>query len=187
MKVWLQLGAVTVVAGWLLAAHSTAGTSEVFQLQTTIKGVWNTNGAPAKVTAEQLIKLALGVNTVPANWRLGLVTQCASNDMRIIVYDGTTNLWTLGNLKTVSVVESLRGRRYTRNVISAVMFNFKQTNELPDGNFFVAGSILSDSNRCFISYHANIRGYLTLSNSIMNVANTALSAGGTTLGTLIEP
>ena len=107
--------------------------------------------------------------------------------MRIIVYDGTTNLGTLGNLKTVSVVESLRGRRYTRNVISEVMFNFMQTNELPDGKFFVAGSILSDSNRCFISYHANIRGYLTLSNSMMNVANTALSAGGTTLGTLIEP
>jgi len=239
MKAWLQLGAVTVVAGLLLAAKSRAGTSDVYRLQTLINGVtqwtdigapWydrNNPGAPRAIAVQlsevKLINLGLGqplTNAVPPNKRLGLVTQCASNDMRIIVYDSTTqsNLVTIGNMRAVSVIESLKNRHYTRNVISELTFTFTSsnpTNELAGGMFFAAGSILSDSNQCFISYHANIMGafgsslfftnliatnivdititnaitntYLVVSNFAVNVSSTTLTAGGTKLGTLIEP
>jgi len=178
MKAWLKFGAVTLVAGLLLAAKSNAGTSDVFRLQTTIKGVtqWDLNHNPGipriqavEIRDVDLINLGRGrplTTTVPANEHLALVTQCGNTDMRIIVYDkaAQSNLVTIGNLQTVSVIESLKNRRYTRNVISELTFNFASTNptnELAGGMFFAAGSILADTNgQCVISYHANILGAL---------------------------
>ena len=232
MKVWLKLGAVTVVAVWLLVGNSPAGTSDVYRLQTLIKGEtqWDLNNNPgtprtAKIQIRDvdLINLGLGqplTTPVPTHEHLALVTQCANNDMRIIVYDDTmqSNLVTIGRFQTVSAIESLRGTRYTRNVISELTFNFATTNvsnELAGGIFFAAGSILSDSNQCLLSYHANIIGalgssffftntivtnivditvtntitntYLIVSNLAVNVSSTKLSAGGRKLGILIEP
>ena len=232
MKAWFKFGVVILAAGLLLTAKSGAGTSDVFRLQTTIKGVtqWDLNQNPGTPRAHavqirdvDLINLGLGqpLNTaVPATEHLALVTQCASNDMRIIVYDTSTsnNLATIGSLQTVNVIENLRGNRYTRNIISALTFNFANSNasnELTGGIFFAAGSIISDTNQCLISYHANIMGtlgssffftntvvtnivditvtntitntYYAVSNFTVNVSSTALSAGGKKLGTLIEP
>ena len=245
MKAWLKLGAVALAAGWLLAAKSEAGTSDVYRLQTLMKGVtqWDLRSNPGiprtaavQIRDVDLINLGLGqplTNKVPATEHLALVTQCESNDMRIIVYDTTTsrNLVTIGNLQTVSVIDSRRGNRYTRNVISALTFTnliaeltFTNlvnvsagavSNGLAGGTFYAAGSILSDSNQCFISYHANILGeldgsffftnsvvtnivditvtntitntYLVVSNFAVNVSSTTVTAGGTKLGTLIEP
>ena len=175
MKAWLQLGVVTLVVGGLLATKSVAGTSDVFRLQTTIKGVtqWDYQqnpGTPRTAKVEirdvDLINLGRGrplSTTVPANERLALVTKCESNDMRIIVYDEATqsNLVTIGNLQTVSVIENLKGVHYTRNVISELSFTFASSNvsnELAGGLFFAAGSILADTNQCLINYHANIIG-----------------------------
>ena len=98
MKVWFQLGAVMLVAGILLAASSQAGTSDVYRLQTTIKGVtqWDLHNDPGIPRAQavqirdvDLINLGLGrplATPVPANEKLGLVTQvttptCASSCM----------------------------------------------------------------------------------------------------------
>ena len=134
MKVWLQMGAGAVLAGLLLASGSQAGTSDVYRLQTVIRGVtqWDLNnnpGTPRAATVQirdvDLINLGLGqplTNHVPANAHLALVTQCASDDMRIIVYDGTRNLMTIGKLQTVSVVENLPGKPQTRNVIATLTF-----------------------------------------------------------------
>ena len=194
MKSWLQWGVGAVLAGWLLAAQSTAGTSDVFRLQTLIKGTKNNPGAPATViqfTDAQLISLA--GQPLNNSIYLALVTQCANNDLRIIVYDQATqrNLLTIGNLQTVSVVENLRGTRYTRNVISELTFT--ATNgaaELFTGGIcYAAGSILSDSNQCFRSYRANIIGALVSSGFLtnINIASTTLTASGKQLGILIEP
>jgi len=232
MKVWLQLGVMTLVASGLLATQSIAGTSDVYRIQTLIHGAsqWDLNNNPGTPRAQasqlrdvDLINLGRGrslTNIVPANEHLALVTQCADNNMRIIVYDKTTqsNLVTLGYLQAISVIESLRGKRYTRNVISELTLNFANTNpsnELTGGIFFAAGSILSDSNQCLISYHANLIGalgasffftntivtnvtditvtntitntYYVVSNFTVNVSSTVLTAGGKKLGTLIEP
>jgi len=232
MKVWLQLGVMTLVASGLLATQSIAGTSDVYRIQTLIHGAsqWDLNNNPGTPRAQasqlrdvDLINLGRGrslTNIVPANEHLALVTQCADNDMRMIVYDKNTqsNLVTLGYLRAISVIESLRGKRYTRNVISELTLNFANanpTNELTGGIFFAAGSLLSDSNQCFISYHANLIGalgasffftnsvvtnvvditvtntitntYYTVSNFTVNVSSTVLTAGGNKLGTLIEP
>ena len=199
MKSWFQWGVGAVLAGWLLAAQSTAGTSDVFRLQTLIKGTKNNPGAPATtltITDTQLINLSLGLpvnNSAPADVRLGLVTHCASNDLRIIVYNQATqsNLVTIGNLQTVSVVESLRGTRYTRNVISELTLTVTNgTAELFTGGIcYAAGSILSDSNQCFRSYRANIIGALVSSGFLtnINIASTTLTASGKQLGILIEP
>ena len=199
MKSWLQWGVGAVLAGWLLAAQSPAATSDVFRLQTLIKGTKNNPGAPATtltITETQLSNLSLGLpvdNPAPANVRLGLVTRCANNDLRIIVYNQATqsNLVTIGNLQTVSVVENRRGTRYTRNVISELTFTVPTgAAELFTGGIcYAAGSILSDSNQCFLSYHANIIGALVSSGFLtnINVASTTLTASGKQLGILIEP
>ena len=232
MKAWLQLGVMAVVTAGLLATKSAAGTSDVYRIQTLIHGVsqWDLNSNPGTPRAQasqlrdvDLINLGLGralTNIVHDNERLALVTQCANNNMRIIVYDKTTqsNLVTIGYLKAVSVIESLRGKRYTRNVISELILNFTNanpSNELTGGIFFAAGSILSDSNQCLVSYHANLIGalgssffftnavvtnvvditvtntitntYYAVSNFTVNVSSTVLTAGGKKLGTLIEP
>ena len=231
MKSLVQLGAVTLVAGLLLAARSEAGTSEVFRLQTAIKGVtqWdlkNDPGVPRAAAVQlrdvDLINLGRGrplTDKVPSHEHLALVTQCASNDMRIIVYDDSTqsNLVTIGNLQAVSVVESLKNKRYTRNIISELTFNFASaaSNGLAGGMFFASGNVIADTNQCLISYHANIMGalgsslfftnmivtniaditvtntitntYLVVSNLAVNVSSSTLTAGGKTLGPLIEP
>ena len=223
---------MALVASGLLATSTTAGTSDVYRIQTVIHGAtqWDLNSNPGTPRAQasqlrtvDLINLGRGrslTNLVPPNEHLALVTQCANNDMRIIVYDKNThsNLATLGNLQTVSVIESLRGKRYTRNVSSELTLNFAKSNasnELTGGIFFAGGSILSDSNRCLISYHANLIGalgssffftnavvtnvvditvtntitntYYAVSNFTVNVSSTVLTAGGKKLGTLIEP
>ena len=232
MKAWLQLSAVTMVAGWLLAATAEAGSSDVYRLQTTIKGVtqWDLNNNPGTPRAQavqirevDLINLGRGrslTNPVPSNEHLALVTQCGNNNLRIIVYDKTTqsNLATIATLQAVSAIDNLKGKRNTRNLISEVTFNFAKTNatnELSGGICFAAGSLLSDSNQCFISYHANILGalgssffftntvvtnivditvtntitntYFSVSNFTVNVSSTVLTAGGKKLGTLVEP
>ncbi len=236
MKAWLQLGVVTVAAGWLLAVQSPAVTSDVYQLHTLIRGVtqWDLNNDPGTPRAANvqirdvdLINLGLGqplTNTVPSHWRLGLVPQRASYDMRIIVYDGTNNLVTIGRLKTLSAGESLRSKcnviselTFT-NLTNAVTFataNGSVSNCLAGGRFFAAGSICSNANQSFISYHANILGelgcsffftntvvtnivditvtntitntYLKVTNFTVNVSGTTLTAGGKKLGNLIEP
>ena len=204
-----------------------------------IRGVtqWDLNNNPGtprtanvQIRDVDLINLGLGqplTNKVPANEHLALVTQCASDDMRIIVYDGTSNLMTIGKLQAVSVVENLPGKPQTRNVISTLTFtnltaglpfatsNGSVSNCLAGGTFFVAGSILSDSEHCLISYRANILGafagsffftntivtnvvditvtntitntYYSVSNFTVNVSSTVLTVGGKKLGTLIEP
>ena len=240
MKAWLYLGAGVFAAGFLLAAPSSqAGTSDVYRLQTVIRGVtqWDLNNNPCTPRAANvqirdvdLINLGLGqplTNPVPANEHLALVTQCASDDMRIIVYDGTNNLVTIGRLQRISKVDNLPGKLNTRNVIAELTFtnltnavtfataNGSVSNCLAGGTFLVAGSILSDSEHCLISYHANILGefagsffftntivtnivditvtntitntYYSVSNFTVNVASTVLTAGGKKLGTLIEP
>ena len=57
------------------------------------------------------------------------------------------------------------------------------------GICYAAGSILSDSNQCFLSYHANIIGALVSSGFLtnINVASTTLTASGKQIGILIEP
>ena len=231
MKSWLQLSSVTLIAGWLLATASTAGTSDVLRLQAVITGVtqWDLNNNPNIPRAQSiqihdvdLINLGLGqalTNKIKAHEYLALVTQCASNDMRIIVYNSATqsNLVTIGKLQAVSVIESPRSSRYTRNVISALTFNFaaNPTNALAGGMCFAAGSILADSNQCLLGYHANIIGalgssffytktivtnivditvtnsitnsYLVVTNFPVNISRTTLTAGGKKLGILIEP
>ena len=231
MKAWLRIGLGILAAGLLSVGPVDAGTSDVYRLQTLIKGVtqWDYQddpGAPraqtVKITDQQLINLGRGrpmITVVPEHERLALVTQCANNNMRIIVYNDEThsNLVTLGNLQAVSVVESLKGKRFTRNVISELEFTFagSTSNGLAGGLFFAAGSIIADTNQCLISYQANIMGalgsslfftnmivtnivditvtntitntYMVVSNFTVNVANTTLTAGGKKLGTLIEP
>ena len=188
MKVWLRIGLVGLAAGLLPVGSARAGTSDVFQLQTVIHGVpqWDKNNDPGvpliwpvEIRDVDLINLGLGrplTTAVPNNEKLGLVTQCVSNDMRIIVYDtaAQSNLVTLGDLQAVSVVEGLRGHRLTRNVVAELTFRFAGTpttgltsssladllGHLVTGSFIATGTAVSDTNSCLLHYSTQIAGAL---------------------------
>jgi hypothetical protein len=175
MKLWLRMVVVVLGVGLVVAVESGGGTSDVFQLHTFIQGVisyggFSTNPVihPVQIRDVDLINLGLGSplsNSVPPNERLAIVNECYSNDMRIIIYDMSTesNLATIGYMQTLSAIEGLRRNTLTRNVISQLTFVFTESasNGLAGGSFFVNGNLTATaSNGCMTKFSGQIIGAL---------------------------
>lgn len=182
MKSWLRGVCVAAGLGLVLAGGLEAGTSDVFELNTSISGVtqWSvlTNPVIQKVVIKQedLINLGLGQplgSVVLPNQQLALVTTCSSNDMRIIVYDTLTssNLATIGQMQAVSVISQIKRRQRTQNVISEVTMNFAQTatNGLAGGILFASGNITLTTNDCLKHYSGKLTGALGASFFFTNI------------------
>jgi hypothetical protein len=196
MKRWLRAAllvvGVPVVCGPGTPSHG--GTSDVYHLQTNIRGViefggLTTNSAihPVEIREVDLINLGLGMpltTPVPKNERLALASQCQSSDLRIIIYDTSTssNLQTIGYLNTFSVIEGQRNNRITRNVVAELTYIFSQnvSNGLAGGRFFVSGEISAYTNECLRSFRGQMTGALGTSffftnNIVTNIVDVTVT------------
>ena len=115
MKSRTWMGTLCLAIGLWVVGIALAGTSEVFRVRGTIKGViqfGNTNDnftQKVKITRDDLINLALGRDQgtrVPANEELALGSRCDINLMKMFVYDTSaeSNLATISFLNPVHTV-----------------------------------------------------------------------------------
>ncbi len=148
-----------------------AGTSDVFRVQTTLRGVVQigtvTNGAIAKVivSTDDLINLAqrraLGT-PVPKNELLALTSDCATNNQRLIVFDTATasNLVTIGNLSNLTAAAFTRRRDMETMTQITIADTSDGTNGITGGSFYYRGRLTITTNNCPVSFAGQIMGFL---------------------------
>jgi len=126
MKSWLAV--ISVVVGFQLGATSgRAGVSDVYKASFTLQGVvqsGTTNDpviSKVQVITADLINLGLGRalgTPINQNEILALASDCASNELRMIIYDLNSggNLATIGSVHPVLEVRGFKKRKLTRDI-----------------------------------------------------------------------
>ena len=149
-----------------------AGTSDVFRVQTTLNGSIQFGAGinKVKIRTDDLINLAqsrtLGT-PVPNNEILALVSNCPSNDFRLIVFDTDTssNIVTIGTLTNlVTALSTTRRRIETMTLLTVHDISTADSNGIVSGitggSFYYSGRHNIGTNNCPTSFSGQITGYL---------------------------
>src|SRR5881409_1196728 len=170
MKLSWKIGVLFVLLGAVAPATSSAGTSDVFRLQTTLHGViqrgfTNTVISKVMITADDLINLAqrrtLGT-PVPKNEVLALASDCPANELRLLVFDSAagSNLVTIGTFSNLTVATFTRQRRAETLSQLTVADTSDGTNGITGGSFYYHGQINVATNHCPTSFGGQLTGLL---------------------------
>jgi hypothetical protein len=172
MKLLWRVALTLGLCAFVWASFSLAGTSDVFRLQTTINGViqrgTSSNGIINKViiTSDDLVNLALARRlgtAVPQNEILALINDCATNNMRLVVFDtaGASNLITIGIFSNLTTAAYTR-RHYEETITQVTVADISEghTNGITGGSFYYHGKIAINTNHCPTSFGGQLTGLL---------------------------
>jgi hypothetical protein len=167
---WRGMWAVVLTTG-ILPVATRAGTSDVFRLQTTLRGVIQlgtiSNGVTSKVivTTDDLINLAqrrpLGTPVPKTEW-LALTSDCPANNQRLIVFDAASasNLVTVGTLSNLTAAAFTRRRDMQTMTQITIADTSDGTNGITGGSFYYRGRLTITTNNCPVSFGGQIMGFL---------------------------